>query len=240
LYFALVVLLGGCTGMSLSNGWRTPQKLSIEELQHRVDHRIAPEDELEVIVWGVPEFEASGLAASRSGVRQAGFNYLVHADGSIELPLVGNVIVGGLTVHAAKQAISKAMLKFVEDPKVGVSVTKYNSRKILVLGEVRRSGLVKEPGPALSLAEAIAQAGGMDPMTANGAHVYVIRGALTQPKVARVSVDTAVGMFQAQHIWLKSRDVVFVDSRLITDWNRFISQLLPTVTNAFLVSRTGQ
>jgi protein involved in polysaccharide export with SLBB domain len=231
-----LLLLSACSGMSLSEGWEKPQELTKEELWQTEDHMISPEDELEVIVWGVPEFEASNMAAAQSGVRQAGYSYLVHADGSIDLPLVGNMAVGGLTVDAAKQVISTAMLQFVDEPKVGVTVTKYNSRKILVLGEVGKPGLVLNPGPSLSLAEAIAQAGGMNGITASGSHVYIIRGALAVPKVARVSLDTAVSMFQAQHIWLKSRDVVFVDSRAITDWNRFISQLLPTVGSAFMAN----
>jgi protein involved in polysaccharide export with SLBB domain len=239
LLFGLAVMTG-CTSMSLSDGWEKPQELTKDELWHAEDHKIAPEDELEVIAWGVPEFEASNLAAAQSGVRQAGYSYLVHADGSVDLPLVGNVVVGGLTVDAAKQVISTAMLQFVDEPKVGVTVTSYNSRKILVLGEVGKPGLVLNPGPALSLAEAIAQAGGINAMTASGSHVYVIRGALDEPKVAQVSLDTAVDMFQAQHIWLKSRDVVFVDSKMITNWNRFISQLLPTVANAYLLQLMAQ
>jgi len=237
--FLAAGFLASCSGMSLGGSTaskNTVAELTIEELQQTEEHKISPEDELEVIAWGVPEFEASTLTAT-TGVRQAGFHYLVHADGSIDLPLIGHVVVGGLTVDEAKQLIAKAMLKFVKVPKVGVTVVSYNSRKILVLGEVGKPGMVLNPGPSLSLAEAIAQAGGMDAMTANGSNVYVIRGALDEPKVARVKVDTALGMFQAQHIWLKSRDVVFVDSKGITDWNRFISQLLPTVTSAFLGQR---
>jgi len=241
LLLAVTVLLGACSGMSLGDttaSGKKVSKLTIEELQQVEEHKIAPEDELEVVVWGVPEFESSGLNAS--GIRQAGFTYRVHADGSIDLPLIGNIVIGGLTAEEAKSRIADRMLHFVTDPKVSVTVTKYNSRKILVLGEVARPGLVLDPGPALSLAEALAQAGGVEAMTADAKHVYIIRGALEQPRITHIPVDTAVGMFQAQHIWLRSRDVVFVDSKLITDWNRFISQLLPTVTNAFLVQRMTQ
>jgi len=231
-------LLAACSGMSLGGttaSGNKVQELTIEELQKTEEHKIAPEDELEIIVWGVPEFESA--ASNTSGVRQAGLRYVVHADGGIDLPLIGNLVVGGMTVPEARQAIEKEAHRFVLDPKVSVTVTQYNSRKILVLGEISKPGLVLNPGPALSLAEALAQAGGVDPMTANARHVYIIRGALETPKVTRIPVDTAVGMFQAQHIWLRSRDVVFIDSKGITDWNRFISQLLPTIGSAFLVQR---
>jgi len=230
--------LAACSGMSLGGttaSGNKVQELTIEELQQTEEHKIAPEDVLEVIVWGVPEFEAVGTEAS--GTRHAGLRYVVHADGGIDLPLIGNLVVGGLTVPEAKKSIEKEAHRFVREPKVSVTVTQYNSRKILVLGEIAKPGLVLNPGPALSLAEALAQAGGIDPLTANAKHVYIIRGALETPRVTRIPVNTAVGMFQAQHIWLRSRDVVFVDSKGITDWNRFISQLLPTIGSAFLVQR---
>ena len=241
-------LLSACTSMSLGNSTTSGVKvepLTIAELQQQEIHRIAPLDELEVVVWGVPEFgsaptstsaQATGLAGA---AQQAGYRYEVHTDGTIELPLLGSVAVTGLTVEEAKQRITKLMIRFVEEPNVGVTITRYNSRKILVLGEVKNPGIVRDPGPELSLAEALAQAGGMDLITANYSHVYIIRGGLQHPKIAHVALDTAVGMFEAQHIWLKSRDVVFVDSKLITDWNRFVSQLLPTLADAALLKSAG-
>lgn len=244
LFVAASLLFVSCSSMSLgtsSDKNIQMASLTMAELQQKEDHLIAPEDELEVVVWGVREFEAHALqSGDGAGVRQAGYRYRVHADGSIDLPLIGNTPVGGMTVQQAKEAVAAAMRRYVDEPKVGVTVTSYNSRKILVLGEVKKPGIVQDPGPNLALAEALAKAGGVDLITASGSNVYIIRGALTEPKVIRVEIDTAMGMFQAQHIWLRSRDVVFVDSRVITDWNRFISQILPTVTNAFLVQRMTQ
>ncbi|HXH71989.1 MAG TPA: polysaccharide biosynthesis/export family protein [Mariprofundaceae bacterium] len=236
-------LLPACSSMSLGSSTTSGVKvepLTMAELQQQEAHRISPLDELEVVVWGVPEFESNAQATTQaSAVQQAGYLYEVHDDGTIELPLLGSVSVAGLSVEEAKQHIAKLMTRFVEEPNVSVTISRYNSRKILVLGEVKNPGIVQNPGPRLSLAEALAQAGGMDLMTANHSHVYIIRGGLKHPKIAHVGLDTAVGMFEAQQIWLKSRDIVFVDSRLITDWNRFISQLLPTIGNAALLKSMG-
>lgn len=238
-----VTLISGCsTGMKLGDAGNGIQvgELTMSELQAPVEHRLAPEDQLQIVVWDVPEFTGSNLSATPAGgVRNAGFNYVVHADGGIDLPLVGNVVVGGLTVNEARELMENKLRRFVKKPQVGLTVSMYNSRKILVLGEVGKPGVVLNPGPKLSLAEALAQVGGSIPLSADTSNVYVIRGALEQPRVTRVPLNTAVAMFQAQHIWLQSRDVVFINSQKITDWNRFMSQLMPTVTDYLMVKSLG-
>lgn len=234
-----VVLLSGCgTSMRLgsTDSGIKVSELTMAELKTPVEHHLAPEDLIQVVAWDVPEFSASNLSAAQ-GVE--GRNYVVHADGTINLPLLRSVKVGGLTVNEARQLIEKELRRFVKEPNVGLTVTSYSSRKILVLGEVTRPGIVVNPGPALSLAEALAQAGGSVPLSADTANIYIIRGALDEPKVTRVPLDSAVAMFQAQHIWLQSRDVIFVNSQKITDWNRFVTQLMPTIVDYLMLKSLG-
>jgi protein involved in polysaccharide export with SLBB domain len=242
LAFSVPIISGCSTGLKLGDTGNGVQvgELTMNELQTPVEHRLAPEDQVQVVVWDVPEFSISNLSnVQMNGVHNAGFIYEVHADGSIDLPLVGNVVVGGLTINEARELLENKLRRYVKEPQVGLTVSMYNSRKILVLGEVGKPGIVLNPGPKLSLAEALAQAQGSVPLSADTSNVYVIRGALEQPRVARVPLDTAVAMFQAQHIWLQSRDVVFVNSLTITDWNRFMSQLMPTVTDYLMMKSVG-
>lgn len=251
LYLSLILALGGCGGLSLddSSGWRrsTVREIPVSELQHQQAYTLAPEDVLLIHAWGVPEFESSSSALSSglntapgtSGLTHAsrsssGVTVDIHGDGSIDLPLIGTMKVSGDTVEQTRQRIVSALSRYVAEPRVGVTVLQYRSRKILVLGEVKKPGVVVNPGPRLSLAEALAQSGSIDNITANREHVYVIRGVLGQARVSMVDLHTAIGMFKAQNIWLKRRDVVYVGSRWITDWNRFISQVLPSMTTAFL------
>lgn len=242
LLLASAFALSGCSNMSLGGGTifedQKPQELMLEELQQPEEYRLAPEDVLQVRVWGVPEFEGNqgerGISAAAGGL-----SYVIHGNGAIDLPLIGPTVVAGDTLPEAQDKITAAMRKYMEEPSVSLTVIQYNSRKILILGEVVKPGIVQNPGPMLSLAECLAQAGGMDKLSADSRNVYIIRGALGKPKVRRVDVHTAIGMFQAQHIWLARRDVVYVDSQLITDWNRFMSQLLPTVANAYLLKNMG-
>lgn len=273
---AATLAMSGCisTGISLGDTDGQVAELSQQELHIPVEHHIAPEDVLQIVVWDVPEFTTSGTMSNMNQantVRNSGFNYVVHDDGAIDLPLVGTLQIGGLTVNEAKALITEKLRKFIIEPQVGLTISQYNSRKILVLGEVGKPGLVQNPGPKLSLAEALAQAGGVVPMTADTANVYIIRGAMPPPtstpvvnnepanvkmivvydengvpydmkqpapvqpqnlpRVTRLPLDTAVAMAHAQNMWLQSRDVIFVNSQIITDWNRFMSQLLPSLVD---------
>lgn len=240
LMLSVLVFSGCATSMRLGNNENGVKvgELTMGELQTEMEYRLAPEDQIQIVVWDVPEF-SGGSTMQASGVRNAGFIYAVHADGSIDLPLVGSVVVGGLTVNEAHELLENKLRRFVKEPQVGLTVIMYNSRKILVLGEVGKPGIVLNPGSKLSLAEALAQAGGSTPLSADTSNVYIIRGALDEPRVTRVPLDTAVAMFQAQHIWLQSRDVVFVNSQKITDWNRFMSQLMPTIADYLMMKSLG-
>jgi len=255
MYVLPILLLGGCGGLSLGsegNTWRgygisSVQEIPVSELQHQQPYTLAPEDVLLIHAWGVPEFESSSSTASPGLNTELGTSSFIHAsrgssgvtvdihgDGSIDLPLIGTMKVSGDTVEQTRQRIVSALSRYVAEPRVGVTVLQYRSRKILVLGEVMKPGMVVNPGPRLSLVEALAQSGSINNITANREHVYVIRGVMGKARVSMVDLHTAIGMFKAQNIWLKRRDVVYVDSKWITDWNRFISQLLPSVTTAFL------
>ena len=115
-----------------------------------VDTSVGPTDEFEVRVMSQEQL---------SGVFQ------VAADGSIDFPLVGRIIVQGRQPQEISQAIRQALidLQFLRDPQVTVRVTQYRSKKISVLGWVQKPGTFDwEEG--ITIIQAIALAGGFSPM----------------------------------------------------------------------------
>lgn len=108
-------------------------------------YRIAPNDLLEVDVYGVAELRRTAR---------------VTANGQIALPLIGNVRVGGLTAEAAEVLITKRYSeKHLQDPQVSVYVKEYTTEKITIEGAVARPGIYPVTGQ-ISLLKAIALAGG--------------------------------------------------------------------------------
>lgn len=98
-----------------------------------------------------------------------------------------------------------------------------HDQTILIMGEVP----FQRPLPAiygsLSLKEALALAGGI-PFTADKKHIQIIRGGLNRPKIYVISWDFMIHQ-RNEDLLLIPGDVVYVSSKLITDWNRFVSQL---------------
>ena len=103
------------------------------------DYSIGREDVLEVSVWQSPDLTKTLTVGSK---------------GAIEYPFLGLVKVEGLKCSQVQSVIAKRLSEgYVKDPRVSVTVKEYNSKKILVFGEVVQPGLYKIKGsmPVLEL-----------------------------------------------------------------------------------------
>lgn len=97
---------------------------------------------------------------------------------------------------------------------------------IMVMGEVRVPRAVNCPYGFISLREAIVNAGGI-PFTGDLQRIQVIRGNLKCPKLYCLSWDHIVHL-PNDSLLLMPGDTVYVSAKPITEWNRFIEQLLPS------------
>lgn len=89
----------------------------------------------------------------------------VAGDGTISFPLLGEVVLAGLSPAAAGERIA-AQLKqrdFLRNPQVNIAVMQVRSRQVSVLGQVARPGryALDEANPRLS--DVLALAGGIAP-----------------------------------------------------------------------------
>jgi polysaccharide biosynthesis/export protein len=110
-----------------------------------------------------------------------------------------------------------------------VHVPDRSRNKVFVLGEVRKpSSRVMVKG-RMTLAEAIGDTEGFDPLTSNPGKVYVIRGSFERPTIYRLDASSADSLLLATQFQLEPRDVIFVSAHNLTRWNRIISQIQPTV-----------
>jgi polysaccharide export outer membrane protein len=113
----------------------------------RADYRIGRQDLLEIQVFDVEELDQT--------VR-------VGDDGSITMPLLGRLVVAGLTKSELEELIARLLEeRYVRDPQVTVFVKEYESKKIAVTGAVKRPGTFEMLGRK-TLLEMISMAGGLD------------------------------------------------------------------------------
>jgi len=110
-----------------------------------------------------------------------------------------------------------------------INVGDRNQNRVFVLGEVKTPQAKLMVKRRMTLAEAIGDSGGFDPIAANVGRVYVIRGDFNAPGIYRLDASSADALLLATQFQLAPKDVVYVATYELTRWNRVISQIAPTV-----------
>ena len=123
-------------------------------------YRVGPKDLLEIKVFEVPELNIERR---------------ITEDGTINLPLIGEFPVAGLTVNEVASRLEALLeAKYVQRASVAVQVREFRSKPIAVLGAVRQPGNLAFSG-RWTLLEAISAAGGV--ADAHGDTIHVLRRA---------------------------------------------------------------
>lgn len=97
---------------------------------------------------------------------------------------------------------------------------------VMLMGEIRHPRALNLPYGYISLREALVYAGGI-PFTGDRHHIQVIRGNLLCPKIYVLSWEHIIHL-PNDSLLLMPGDTVYVTETPITQWNRFIEQLLPS------------
>lgn len=108
------------------------------------EYTIGPADVLQIIVWKEPDLTRE---------------VTVRFDGVIAVPLLGDLSVAGQTPTQLAAQLAKDLKRFIELPRVTVSVTQAKSARFYVVGQVQKSGEFPLAGPTTVL-QALALAGG--------------------------------------------------------------------------------
>ena len=101
--------------------------------------------------------------------------------------------------------------------------------RVFVIGEVRLQQAKPMNKHRMSLAEALSDAGGLDPLAANAGRIYVIRGDYQKPNIYHLDASSPDALLLAAQFQLKPLDVVFVSANQLSRFNRVMAQILPTV-----------
>ena len=107
-----------------------------------------------------------------------------------------------------------------------IHIADSSDRKVYVLGEVRRPGVFPMGSEPLRLIDAISMAGGLDLVTAKKGKILLVRGGYADPVVYRLDLSDVMDLTGTETI-LESGDRVYATATGLTNWNRFMIQLLP-------------
>jgi len=147
----------------------------------------------------------------------------IDARGKVNLPLIGEIVLGGLTIVDAQAAIENAYKdgRFLRNPQVTVSVEEYAPREVSIQGRVRNPGRYTLPiESTLTVVELVTKAGGIDDI-GKGSAVTVTRILPDgTKKVFTVDVDSIIRgkrdtKIDDTTLLLQPGDIVYVPERLI-------------------------
>lgn len=106
---------------------------------------------------------------------------------------------------------------------------------LMVLGEVGEEKLVDIPNGFMTLRHALAAAGGIAD-TGDRSYIQVIRGNILHPKIYTLNWKHVIHL-PSDSMLLIPGDIVYVAATPITEWNRFVNQILPTLIGIDLVTK---
>jgi len=115
-------------------------------------------DVLRINVWKQPELSQ---------------NVVVRPDGIVSVPLVGELRVSGMTPVQIEDVLVSELKRFVNEPRVTVTVTEVGSKAVYITGEVQHPGAYPLIGP-IDILQIIAKAGGVTPF-AHRKSMFVMR-----------------------------------------------------------------
>jgi polysaccharide export outer membrane protein len=118
----------------------------------KTDYHLAPADLISVTIYQDKDMDRK--------VR-------VNTDGTISLPLIGSVSIGGMTLAGAQARIESKLSEYLVSPQVSLFIEDYGNKTIFVMGEVAKPGSYPIPTESrMTLLEAISTAGGFTPIAA--------------------------------------------------------------------------
>src|SRR5215469_2650981 len=114
--------------------------------QVRSNYVLGPNDQILIRAFGAEEM----------GERP----YRIESDGNVDLPLVGTVKAGGLSVDQLEAELVKRLATYVRNPQVSVTVVQYRSEPVFFVGAFAHPGIYPLQGRR-TLVDMLASIGGL-------------------------------------------------------------------------------
>ena len=210
----VLALLSGCAGRSdyqLLQTSKPVEKVKVSAAS--IEYKILPQDRLKIILYKDPG-QISMEAAQKLGENINPEGILVNAKGYIKLPLVGKVKVAGLTQSEASDRIESLYRKQLTEPSVYLEIM---NKRVIVLGEVNKQGVVKIDKEKMTLFEALGFAGGLTDSALRDGVIIMSSDAKSKMHMRKVDLTNFDTMKYA-NLMLRPNDIVYVQPNT---WKKF-------------------
>jgi polysaccharide biosynthesis/export protein len=135
----------------------------------------------------------------------------IRPDGTITMPLVGDLHAAGTTPTALKEEIKKQLANYVKQSEIAVAVKAWKSYRFTVEGEVTKPGVFSSD-QYVQVAEAMAMASGLTRFAKRG-EIKLLRRDPKTGDVRQIPLDydeLASGRRLDMNIWVLPGDRIYV------------------------------
>ncbi len=176
---------------------------------------IKPGDILNITVMSLsPESNAlinypfinQNVSTPEKTLTQATPGFLVDNEGNVQIPMLGNIKVDGLTTSQIRKLITEKLDKYLQSPTVSV---RFSNFKITILGDVARPGIYPVPNERITLMEALGLAGDLT-VFGQRTGVKLIREENGKNKIYKIDL-TSKDVLNSPYMYLQPNDVIYVD-----------------------------
>jgi polysaccharide export outer membrane protein len=165
--------------------------------------------------------------------------YGINSIGEIDLPVIGKIKIGGLSIEEAKKTIESELSKYF---KVYHLIIKLNEMSFTVLGEVNNPGRFSGMVNQITITEALGLAGDLANL-ANRRNVSLIRQTPEGAKIYKLDL-TQADIINTPYYFLRPNDVIYVEplkSRSVGNFSNFqnsLQTITPLLTTLVLALNT--
>ena len=209
--FLIALSLGSCRYLNPSQMLKAPKDYvydtlpKVKELQTRLN----PNDQITMMLLtndGFKLLDMVGEDRINANMLATSITYKVEFDGLVNFPIIGRVMLGGLTIREAEAFIEDEFSKYYVKPFVLMKIT---NRKVMVFpGTDGQAKVVSLIDDNTNLLQVIAQSGGIT-QTGRAYNIKVIRGQFGDPKVFQFNFRKIEGLKNADFM-MQSNDIVYV------------------------------
>tara|TARA_Y100000389_G_scaffold200152_1_gene239989 strand:- start:1468 stop:2589 length:1122 start_codon:yes stop_codon:yes gene_type:complete len=136
--------------------------------------------------------------------------YEIDQEGMIDLPFIGKIKLGDLTLNEAQNLLIQIVKSFYKNPDLQIGIEEFNSNKVYIVGAVRNQITIPLNQQPLTLIEAAIQAD-FNPSAQD--KLFGTSGLLRRDgKVYKINLtNTFKNNDEKENFYLKKNDVIFID-----------------------------
>ena len=188
-----------------------------QTIEQDYELRIKPDDQLYIMLSSKePELltlfsntQMLGTASGNSSSSQEANGFQVDKNGKIELPILGEIKVSGMTRKELEKEIKQRLEsgQYIKEPTV---IVRFKAFKVAVMGEVGNPGLQDVKGDRITILEALSMAGDLQP-TAKRENILVLREVDGKRQAYTVDLTSGRDVLESPCYYLQQNDVVYVE-----------------------------